>query len=212
MRASFLHLGMTGVAGTLIAASLLTGTAAAAPVDGPQTQAVDFDLDVQMMASTPSPTVGGEITYKVEVRNLGPAADVPANGVTLVATLPSSFVFVSQTPMTDWDCDAPSVGFTGHILCVNETPFVDGTSAVLQFVAKAAGAGSAIAEATVDGDGDPNALNDTTSITVTAGPARVTPPPGAPSDADFDKPLWGGGFGGGYYGDDYDYDCDFDCF
>jgi uncharacterized repeat protein (TIGR01451 family) len=78
---------------------------------------VDLDLiDVSITkAGSPDPVVtGSDITYTIEVRNLGLE---PTGSLELSDDLPANVIFQSLTPAPGWSCSTPPVDGVGKVTC-----------------------------------------------------------------------------------------------
>jgi len=195
----------TGIAGVLIAGSLLT-PAAGAPTVGNRATAFGADLAVAQMA--PNAFTDALATITVRISNVG-IADSGTPRI-LVITLPSSFGFASLLPLpAGVTCPTvPSVGFTGQIVCTLP-PIAISSFLDIVYRAQPTTVGNfesvALLGASLDGLSD-IAANDTSTVNVAVlGPTpRGQVDPGFPDFPDGDG---FGGFGfGGFGHDDFD-DC-----
>ncbi|HEX8097689.1 MAG TPA: choice-of-anchor Q domain-containing protein, partial [Pyrinomonadaceae bacterium] len=81
--------------------------------------ALDADLIATKMSSSDTVSPGSNLTYTIEVTNLGPD---DASSVTLTDTLPAGTTFVSLTQSSNsWSCQTPSAGAGGTVTCTNAT-------------------------------------------------------------------------------------------
>jgi TolB protein len=128
---------------------------------------------------TPDPvTPGSEITYDVDVANLGPNA---ADDVQVSGAVPTGTTFVSLTSGSGWFCVTPVAGGTGSLSC--DTPsMAAGTASQLVVVVEVSvdGAdGSTIAQAmsvssgTFDANPANNAGASTTAVAASPGPCTI---------------------------------------
>jgi uncharacterized repeat protein (TIGR01451 family)/fimbrial isopeptide formation D2 family protein len=124
-------------------------------VNGPPAVA---DIQVQKTVDNPAPTVGGNVTFTVTVRNAGPSG---ATGVAVTDALPAGLAFVSATP---------SVGSYGAGVWTIG-PLALNASATLSITAtvSTAGAKTNVATKSAENELDPNTGNDTGSATVVPG-------------------------------------------
>ncbi|MGQ0842894.1 MAG: hypothetical protein ACT4QF_02045 [Sporichthyaceae bacterium] len=214
-----LSLGVAGVAGALLASSLLPSTATAAPVaESGASVAAGFndDLGVQWVTVPATATVGQAVRFRARVSTVGADA---VDRVSFTISLPPTFGYAEHEDLgPGWTpCTAPEVGNTGHIVCKHQGDFSGSAELVFDAIPLAPGSATVSATVTDTGNKDTNEANDTASRTITATPPPVPPaPPSTNEDLDPGYPAgWfsAGGYGGGY-GDDYDdyYDCDYDCF
>ena len=119
------------------------------------------DLAVTL-AGTPDPVVAGSpLTYAATVRNDGPAT---ATGVTLVDVLPAGVGFSSAS--------AGCTNAAGTVTCALGA-LASGASASVSVVITAAATGQVSNTVTVSADQpDPNAANNTATITTSVGPTQ----------------------------------------
>jgi uncharacterized repeat protein (TIGR01451 family) len=97
------------VASLLAASSLLLLRAGVNPTDA----------DLGVTKSGPAQVAaGGNITYTIEVVNIGPGA---APTATLNDPLPPGTTFVSLMSPAGWQCTTPNAGGTGTVNCVNNS-------------------------------------------------------------------------------------------
>jgi uncharacterized repeat protein (TIGR01451 family) len=125
---------------------------------------------------------GSDVTYTIEVRNLGPdAASVP----TLQDTLPEGTTFVSLSSPMGWSCATPAAGAPGTVTCSSNTLPTDFTAIftlVLKLDAEAAAGSTYTNVAIVTGETfDPNDENNSA--------AASTSVPGSPADLDLGKSV-----------------------
>src|SRR6266446_901157 len=76
----------------------------------------EADLGVTKTANTDSAAAGSNVTYTIEVTNVGP--DAAANA-TLNDPLPAGMTFVSRSTPAAWSCTDPGAGNNGTVNCTN---------------------------------------------------------------------------------------------
>jgi len=89
-------------------------------------QAASADLRLTKSATPTTVTAGGDVTYTIELRNIGPSA---AQNVIVTDALPPGTTFVSAQSPTSWTSSLPPVGsttnrtvaFTKSSVALNET-------------------------------------------------------------------------------------------
>jgi uncharacterized repeat protein (TIGR01451 family) len=125
-------------------------------------------------ADSPDPvSVGGNITYSINVRNDGPQT---ASSVSLSDVIPTNTTFVSVTGPAGWTCPPLPVGGTGTLTCTTAT-LAASTSASITLVVRvnAGTAGgtvitntAAVSSATTDADSTNNTATAKTTVGVAA--------------------------------------------
>ncbi|WP_229052362.1 isopeptide-forming domain-containing fimbrial protein [Aeromicrobium sp. Leaf350] len=128
-------------------------------------EAVDVQADVRMVKSLTGALVAGETaTYTLAVTNLGPSAS--AGPVVVTDTLPSGTTFVSATGPTGLSCPAPAGGV---LTCTfaDGLPLGGGFEVTVKVAVPADRTADVVNTATVDAPDDPNADNDSSTVTTT---------------------------------------------
>ena len=131
-----------------------SNNSAAAVVNG----AANADVGVTTIADRPAPLVGETVTFTVTVSNSGPS---PATGVVVTDALPAGLTFVSATPS-----QGTYVAPDWTIGTLSET----GPPATLTLVATVTAPGALVNTATItqQTEVDPNAANNSASVTLNA--------------------------------------------
>ena len=135
------------------------------------------DLRVTKAVSDAAPAVGGLMTYTIAVTNLGPS---PATSVAISDVLPASVAFVSATA-SQGTYDSVSGLWTVGAMPATATQTLSITVRVT-----APGAVTNIATRQASAPVDPNALNDSASVTATpqlVADLAITKTPSAPTVA-----------------------------
>jgi uncharacterized repeat protein (TIGR01451 family) len=117
---------------------------------------------------------GANVTYSIEVQNLGPAS---ATNAMMNDTIPAGMTFVSVTSPGDWPCSAPNPGDGGTVSCANANFAANGDvffTLVLKIDANTPPGTSFTNVARVSESGfDPNDENDS-AVAVTTTPGAVS--------------------------------------
>jgi uncharacterized repeat protein (TIGR01451 family) len=124
---------------------------------------------------TPDPvTSGAQLTYTINVSNLGPNA---ASDLQLSDPLPSDTTFMSLTAPVGWTCTTPPSGSNGTVSCSTASLASGGSGAFTLTVAVVAGlsGGSSISNtATItSATADPNPANNSGTTTTTIQAAAI---------------------------------------
>jgi uncharacterized repeat protein (TIGR01451 family) len=139
------------------------------------TTASDMSLS---MSVAPTPVfVSSNLTYTIQVQNLGQAS-APATANVLSDALPSSVTFVSYSASSGWSCPTtPAVGSTGTVSCSIGTAMAMGATATISITVKAPSTATTLNNtATISLTGDPNTANNSaTAYTVVQPIACATP-------------------------------------
>ncbi len=134
--------------------------------------ATTSDLAVSMSVSPTPVFVSSNLTYNIQVQNLGQAA-VPATSAVLTDTLPTGVNYVSSTASAGWSCSytAPSVS------CSNASPMAPYTTASITITVTAPSTATTLTNtATTTLSGDPNSANNSaTAYTVVQPISCATP-------------------------------------
>jgi len=129
------------------------------------------DIAVTKSVSAPPPPVGGQVTFTISAKNLGPN---DATGVQLTDQLPAGLTFVSATPSQGTYTAGSGIWNVGAL--------VNGATATLQIVVRVTTAGTltntATRTASAPGDLDPG--NDSASAQVTGSTVPGLPNDGGP--------------------------------
>ena len=133
---------------------VVSNNAAAAIVNG----AANADVGVTKIANTLAPLVGETVTFTVTVTNSGPS---PATGLVVTDALPAGLTLVDATPS-----QGTYVAPTWTIGTLSET----GPPVTLTLVATVTAPGALVNTATItqQTEVDPNAANDSASVTLNA--------------------------------------------
>ena len=120
------------------------------------------DVGVTKVADNPAPLVGDDVTFTVTVTNSGPS---PATGVVVTDALPAGLTFVSATPSQGTYADATGAWTIGTL---SETG--PAATATLTIVATVTAPGALVNTATItqQTEVDPNAANNSLSVTLNA--------------------------------------------
>jgi uncharacterized repeat protein (TIGR01451 family) len=129
----------------------------------PAASADSADLRVQGSQSTPTPTVGSQLTYFIELFNDGPDT---ARNVKVIDTLPSNAQLVSAPPY----CSAP---VNGKLVCQPSPDLLAHAGGTGEIVVVPTAAGQMVNTAQAVSDTpDPNPYNNVVTITANAADTR----------------------------------------
>jgi uncharacterized repeat protein (TIGR01451 family) len=137
-----------------------------------------LDLAITFFRTSPDQgRAGDELTYLVDVANLGPS---PAAGVGVTATLPTGATFVRAFPQFgDGPCNHAAGTVTCSIGTLNGAPISPRATVVITVIPTVAG--TLATTVRVSGSvGDPNPANNTVTISTTVNAAVTPPKPCAP--------------------------------
>jgi uncharacterized repeat protein (TIGR01451 family) len=133
------------------------------------------DLRISKSA-TPNPvTAGGDVTYTIELKNLGPSI---AQNVIITDALPPSTTFVSAVTPTGWNPSLPPVGSTtNHSVAFTKASVAVNETAVFRIVVRTNQSSTAAltnSVAATSSTSDPTQPNNATAIVNVALPALRT--------------------------------------
>ena len=125
------------------------------------------DMTLSMFVSPTPVFVSSNLTYTIQIQNLGQAS-APASTNVLTDTLPASVTFSSISVPSGWTCTTPAVGATGTISCSITAAMAMGTTATIAVTVTAPSTAATLNNtATISLAGDPNAANNSaTAYTV----------------------------------------------
>jgi uncharacterized repeat protein (TIGR01451 family) len=132
------------------------------------------DLVVSKTTDVSTVPAGSELTYHLQVENLGPSVAVD---VSLTDDLPASVTFVSVTTSTGAICTSPGVGTSGLVVCSWAGPTAPGefrtADLVVAVVAGTSGFTLDNTAEAVSPTTDPAANNNAATVSVAVSPTPV---------------------------------------
>src|ERR1700749_1741252 len=89
------------------------------------------DLAVNKSGSPDTVAADADLTYTIEVTNVGPDAD---DGAALDDTLPAGTTFASLSAPAGWSCTTPDVGDAGSVNCTRDAALAVGVTQTFTLV------------------------------------------------------------------------------